>query len=106
MTTSGFNNLPLIAAALPANATAAAQKTAESIAEMARALAPVKSGRLRDSIIVETEADGATVSTDVPYSVFQEFGTSHVPAHPFMTPAAEAERSNFIDNVAAVIIHE
>lgn len=47
------------------------------IQNIAKAYAPVKTGRLRDSIAVRFFNDGMTseVYTDVPYAVFQEFGT-------------------------------
>lgn len=99
-----FNDLPAIAAALQPNANKAARQTAESIAEMAQSLAPVRTGRLRDSITVDQDSEGATVSTDVNYAVFQEYGTSHDPARPYITPAAEGERAAFTDRVAETII--
>ena len=99
-----FNRLPAIAEALQAHANAAAMKTGEDVAGMARALAPVHTGRLRDSITVGSESDGATVYTDTPYAPYLEMGTYKMAARPFMTPAAEGERSNFTDRLAESLI--
>lgn len=58
---------------------------------MARALAPVKTGELRDSIEVETEADGsARVIVGAAHGLIVEFGGIYRPAHPFFIPAIEA----------------
>ncbi len=35
------------------------------------------------------------------YSIFQEMGTSSMPAHPFMTPAWEAKQGNVLVSIAA-----
>jgi HK97 gp10 family phage protein len=52
------------------------QQAAQSIQQQAQANAPVKTGRLRDSITIHyTDALTATVGPSAPYGVFQEFGT-------------------------------
>lgn len=57
----------------------------------AKRLAPVDTGRLRSSINWRIERDPfglrAVVGTNVHYAVYQEFGTSKMPAHPFLRPA-------------------
>lgn len=81
----------------------AAERAAAGLAEGVRARlsgtpggaheAPwVESGALRDSIGVAVEADGdgarAVVGTSDPAAVPQEMGTAHMPARPFLAPAA------------------
>ncbi|MDD5510908.1 MAG: HK97 gp10 family phage protein [Dehalococcoidales bacterium] len=59
--------------------------------------APVDTGRLRASITnrLEVEKDQliGIVGTNVEYAPYQEFGTSKMPAHPFLYPALEANKS-------------
>lgn len=55
---------------------------------MARRLAPVKTGELRDSIEVETEADGsARVVVGAEHGLIVELGSIHIPPQPFLMPA-------------------
>jgi HK97 gp10 family phage protein len=60
----------------------------------AKGLAPVDTGRLRSSITHEVEVQGAEVvgriGTNVEYAIFQEFGTSRMPAHPYLRPGLAA----------------
>lgn len=51
-------------------------------------LAPVDTGRLRDSITHETHAEEESVyvGTNVEYGKYQEYGTSRMRAHPFLKP--------------------
>ena len=58
-------------------------------AEQAKRLAPVKTGRLRDSIgwTVSAAPDGSletAVGTDVPYAAAQELGTSRIPGKHYL----------------------
>ena len=56
----------------------------------AKALAPVRTGNLRRSITHEVGKDGrgayVRVGTNVRYAGFQELGTRHHPAQPFLRP--------------------
>jgi len=64
-------------------------------AEEARALAPVRSGRMKKNIdmVVEVTAHGNTIEGIVGvrkqafWAWFQELGTKHHGAHPFLRPA-------------------
>lgn len=61
--------------------------------------APVDTSALRNSILSESGMTGNlmyTVSDGVEYGVWQEFGTSRVPAHPFLIPAIEKWTSKFL----------
>lgn len=65
---------------------AGALATAYEITEAAKAQAPVETGELRDSIVIE----GTDVHVTAPYAGFVEFGTINVPAQPYLRPAADA----------------
>lgn len=73
-----------------------ADKLGPAIVKNAQRTAPVKSGDLRDSIVSQTEANGAAtrlqVGVDedlkgVDYGDFVEEGTSRQAAQPFLVPA-------------------
>lgn len=51
-------------------------------------LAPVDTGRLRNSITHETHAEEESVyvGTNVEYGKYQEYGTSKMKPHPFLKP--------------------
>lgn len=69
--------------------------------------APVDTGRLHDSITHrlgdENGQSYAEVGTSVDYGIFQEFGTSKMPAHPFLTPAFEANKETITAYLAKVV---
>jgi len=83
----------------------------EIIADMARVLAPVRTGALESSITVVTspaKSDrevGAAIGFRRPVSSrahFTEFGTSHSAAEPFMRPAFDVKG----EDAVAVIGHQ
>ena len=63
----------------------------------ARVRVPVDTGRLRNSIGWEMEADrlAARVGTNVDYAPHVEYGTSRMAAQPYLTPAFFAEVPRF-----------
>jgi HK97 gp10 family phage protein len=65
----------------------------------------VDTGRLRSSIAVDFKDNGlgAEVGTNVKYAPYVEFGTSKMSAKPFLFPAAEAERQNFLNNLRKIL---
>lgn len=66
-------------------------ETAEKFVSQAVVLAPVDTGRLRDSIQEQPANDGSydyLVGTNVEYAAHQEFGTKYQPAQAFLRPAA------------------
>src|SRR5512146_2562669 len=74
-------------------AEAVLEVAARHIEGMAKGLAPVDTGALRASIHVSQERPlQRTIGDGVEYGIYQEFGTRHMPAHPFLLPALEAER--------------
>src|SRR5438309_108922 len=84
---------------------------AQRVAERAREIAPVRTGRLRDSIIVEAgvevDVDEAfqpiAVVATAPYSKFVEEGTSKMTARPFLEPALEETEPEVIAEVDDVL---
>ena len=52
--------------------------------------APKKTGRLQNSIshAVTASEDSVYIGTNVEYAAYQEFGTSKIPPHPYLRPAA------------------
>jgi HK97 gp10 family phage protein len=68
-------------------------------------------GHLRDQIystapIVDGRIIRVKVISPAPYSKYQEFGTGHNPAHPFMRPAAHENRDSLASEIAREIIAE
>lgn len=53
----------------------------------AQLLAPVDTGRLRNSITHIVNGDSVVIGTNVEYAVYQEFGTSKMKAQPYLKPA-------------------
>lgn len=92
------NRFPVIAAALPVLTSAAVRKAALDVEAYAKTIVPVDTGALKNSITTEFEGDfSATVAPHTEYDVYVEFGTRHMSAQPYMTPAAEVVRPAFID---------
>lgn len=62
-----------------------------SVQNLARAIVPVDTGRLRSSIQASKGSDGdgvyADIGTNVYYAAFVEFGTIHMAAQPYLRPA-------------------
>lgn len=61
----------------------------------AKKLAPVDTGNLRNSIThdVDDGEPAAYIGTNVEYAPYQELGTVHMVAHPFLKPAV-ADHAN------------
>ena len=90
------NNLPRIIPRVPKELAKLVRKTAFGIEAKAKALAPVDTGLLRNSIQTDVERPlKATIGTNVEYAPHQEFGTRHQKGKPFLTPAADEQRTEF-----------
>ena len=63
----------------------------------AKKLAPVDTGNLRNSIThtVDEEEAAAYVGTNVEYAPYQELGTIHMKAQPFLKPAVAANANKY-----------
>lgn len=80
----------------------------EIVAETARTLVPVDTGRLRDSIDYRIGRDDKGPFVDVGateiYAPFVEWGTVNMAPEPFLSTAAEAERARIGEAFAAEIV--
>ena len=76
-------------------ASAAVAKSTNDLAAIAQSHAPVDTGFLRGSIIARPRGLQGEVVSTANYSIYQEFGTSKMAAHPFMTPAVDAVEPSF-----------
>jgi len=65
----------------------------DTVLPEAQRLVPVKTGKLKASLDVGTERDGAVITGYVeagePYAPYPEFGTATQKAKPYLRPAAE-----------------
>ena len=71
----------------------------------AKKFAPYLSGHLKRSIHSSFYNRGLSgeISTNVKYSVYQEFGTRYMAAQPFFFPAFLTTRSNFIRDLNRIM---
>lgn len=82
------------------------RRTAYAIEADAKALAPVDTGALQESISTtlvgdgRTGAMGAEIGPTVEYGVYQEYGTSTQSGTPFMGPAYDRQISGFTEALA------
>ena len=70
---------------------------------MAAGLAPVRSGRLRDSLRVEAAGGGAAVVSDCDYAPFVELGSRAAPPRPFLYPAARDAAPRYAELAAGEV---
>jgi HK97 gp10 family phage protein len=85
-------------------ATAARVEVAEEAieragAEMVAGLAADKAPQLTGHMAASVDDDGGVVIVDTPYAAYQEYGTRHHAAQPFLRPAA-AQAEPIWSNVA------
>lgn len=66
------------------------KETCEDIQRMAKQFAPVRSGKLRDSIKIKVDGLKGEVYSDVSYVGYVENGTRKMRARPFLRPAYDA----------------
>lgn len=98
------NKLGRIAAHLKPLASQVVRKAALDVEAHAKTLVPVDTGALSNSIQAETTGDlSAVVAAGMEYAPYVEYGTSHGPAQPYLTPAADAVRPGFIAAVKAML---
>ena len=68
-------------------------RTAATIEGQAKVLCPVDTGALRASIYVTEKGEmSAEVGPHMEYEMYVEYGTKHMAAQPYLTPAAEGAR--------------
>jgi HK97 gp10 family phage protein len=76
---------------------AAGEKGGREVQHRAQSAAPVRTGALARSIRAEATGNEITVGTPVRYAAFQEYGTVHTPAAPYLRPALEASTKTIVD---------
>jgi HK97 gp10 family phage protein len=69
----------------------------------AKALVPVDTGNLRNSITHEVKKQEARVGTNVEYAPFVELGTVKMAAQPYLNPALELNKGNIKKIFASAI---
>jgi len=93
-TVTVVNNFPSVTVMIERRASDRLAGTAMQVRDIAKDLAPVWSGDLRDSIeVVRNSDDQYEVVAGTDHAAPQEFGSVRNPAHPFMRPAAEQVKS-------------
>ena len=83
------DNSELVKQALPEAKARALEMVGLQVQGYAQMLAPVDTGRLRNSIAHEVIDDTAYIGSNVEYAVYQEMGTSKMAAHPYLRPAVQ-----------------
>jgi HK97 gp10 family phage protein len=93
-----FDKLPELTKAARERAVQAVAKAALDIEGQAKAVVPVDTGNLKNSIQTEPGDSDLTkyVGPHTEYAVHVEYGTSRMRAQPYMRPAAERVRPGFI----------
>ncbi len=87
------DRLPELQGQLRQQASAAIRKAAYDVEAHAKAVVPVDTGNLKNSIQTTMESVlTAIVSTHVEYAPYVEYGTRRMAARPYLGPAAEAVR--------------
>jgi hypothetical protein len=76
--------------------------TANNVQGDAKAICPVLTGRLRNSIAIKKSKLRREIGTDVPYGPAVEMGTYKQRAQPYLFPASEKNRQGFIRNIQAI----
>lgn len=76
---------------------------AEKVITTAKAIVPVRTGALRDSLKFVVKQNGITFSAGVDYGVFIEFGTTKMDAQPFMNPAVDENQRFMVQQLMKVI---
>lgn len=93
-TVSGLANvkkmLNSVNARVASNTKAEQERVANAIAEKARALVPVDTGELRDSIHVQNDTLGSIVIAGTDHGASVEYGTARQAAQPYMRPAVKS----------------
>ena len=99
-----FNHIPNLVPALDRRVAEICEGAAFACEGLAKAFAPIDTGFLRSSIQASPESRHSwVVGVGADYGIHQEFGTSNMAAHPFMTPAAENVRPTFLGQMQNVV---
>lgn len=94
-----YNGIPSLRTRILFQTRAAANATADHIAEVARQGAPVRTGFLRDSI----RAVGIEVSVGAFYGAWVNYGTRFMAAQPFWDQAVESGKRLFVTKMTEAL---
>ena len=98
------NRIPNYSAAARAGLREHLEATAQQALAKAQEKAPVDEGVLRASGFYAMDSDAvATVGFTAEHAIYQELGTEHMPAQPYLVPALEEVAQAFSDGVADVL---
>ena len=76
-----------------------------NIVDVAKELAPYRTGFLRDSIYHRVDGTTLEVGATADYASYQEFGTHKMAPHSFLIPALDANLQNFVDAVRVALLN-
>jgi len=76
---------------------------AEAMKNAARAMCPVRTGRLRESIFAKVEEWTVKVGATAPYAFYQEFGTRHIRPRRFLSNAVESRMQSLVSRVSEAL---
>lgn len=79
---------------------------AEMVADIARGLAPVDTGWMRDNIKAVHLSKFSQVVANAKYSGYVEFGTYKMAAQPYLRPAVQEHQREILNAVAEAMIGE
>lgn len=96
--------IPEVIAVTEAETQGATQDTARFVVEEAKRRSRVESGAMRQGWQTRRAPEAKTyvVFNPVPWTIFNEFGTTNMPAQPMLGPAVELGREHFKDDVAHI----
>lgn len=80
----------------------ASWRHAERVLQAAKEECPVRTGELRNSGHIEMSGTAANVIFDAPHAVFVHYGTSRMPANPFLSRAVDREGDSLITSVEEI----
>jgi len=78
-------------------------RVAQSIVSEAVDLAPERTGNLKRSIVAVITIDGIAIRCEVPYALFQEYGTKYILPKMFMNSAMQNHYDEIRQTVVDVI---
>ena len=102
-----FSKMYQIQRELPKKIVVELNNAAQSMESLAKQLAPVDTGYMKEHITQTKHASesdlSAQVESEADYSLFVEYGTVNMDAQPFFTPAFESARRQVNNNLKRVL---
>jgi len=97
------NNSRAVTAALKSAVADGLRDMGSMAADNARSTVHVITGNLRDSITYDSNDTEVVISAGMPYSGYEELGTSRQPAHPYLKPAVMNHTDELVNAFANAI---